>query len=115
MDVTTLEWTITIAATVAVLLFDVVVIARNPHEPTMRECAVALSIYVGAALGFGAFVWLHHGHEFGLQFYTGWLTEYSLSIDNLFVFIILMAALKVPRQFQQQALMVGIVLALLFR
>lgn len=115
VDVTTLEWTITIAATVAVLLFDVVVIARNPHEPTMKECAVTLSIYVGAALAFGAFVWLHHGHEYGLQFYTGWLTEYSLSIDNLFVFILLMAALKVPRQFQQQALMVGIVLALLFR
>ncbi|WP_051485962.1 TerC family protein [Nocardioides sp. J54] len=115
MDVTTLEWTITIAATVAVLLFDVAVIARNPHEPTMRECAIALTFYIGAALAFGAWTWLGHGQEYGLQFYTGWLTEYSLSIDNLFVFLLLMAALKVPRQFQQQALMVGIVLALLFR
>lgn len=115
MDVTTLEWAITIAATVGVLLFDVVVIARDPHEPTLKECAVALSFYVGAALAFGAFIWLHHGHDYGIEFYTGWLTEYSLSIDNLFVFIILMAALKVPRKYQQEALLVGIVLALVFR
>lgn len=115
MDVTTLEWTITLAATIGVLLFDVVVIARDPREPSMKECAVALCFYVGAALAFGLFVWFHHGHDFGIEFYTGWLTEYSLSIDNLFVFIILMAALKVPRKYQQEALLVGIVLALVFR
>ena len=115
MDVTTLEWTITIAVTVGVLLFDVIVIARDPHEPSMKECAIALCFYVGAAIAFGAFIWLHHGHDYGIEFYTGWLTEYSLSIDNLFVFIILMAALKVPRKYQQEALLVGIVLALVFR
>jgi tellurite resistance protein TerC len=115
MDVTTLEWTITFAATIGVLLFDIVVIARDPHEPTMKECAIALSVYIGAALAFGLFVWLHHGHDYGIEFYTGWLTEYSLSIDNLFVFIILMTALKVPRKYQQEALLVGIVLALVFR
>lgn len=115
MDVTTLEWTITICATVAVLLFDVIVIARDPHEPTMKECAIALTFYIGAAIAFGAFVWIHHGHDYGIEFYTGWLTEYSLSIDNLFVFIILMSALKVPRKYQQEALLVGIVLALIFR
>ncbi|MBM7516214.1 TerC family protein [Nocardioides nitrophenolicus] len=115
MDVTTLEWTITIAVTVGVLLFDVFVIARDPHEPSMKECAIALAVYVGAAVAFGVFILVHHGHDFGIQFYTGWLTEYSLSIDNLFVFIILMSALKVPRKYQQEALLVGIVLALVFR
>jgi tellurite resistance protein TerC len=115
VDISTLEWTITIAVTVAVLVFDVVVIARDPHEPSLKECAVALSVYVGAAVVFGAWIWLSHGHEMGVQFYAGWLTEYSLSIDNLFVFIILMAALKVPRDLQQEALMVGIILALVFR
>ena len=115
MDVTTLEWTITIVATIGVLLFDIVVIARDPHEPTMKECAIALCFYIGAALAFGAFIWIHHGHDFGIEFYTGWLTEYSLSIDNLFVFIILMSALKVPRKYQQEALLVGIILALIFR
>jgi tellurite resistance protein TerC len=115
VDVTTLEWAITIAATVSVLLFDIFVIARNPHEPSMRECAIALTFYVGAALAFGLFILLHHGTSYGVEFYTGWLTEYSLSIDNLFVFIILMSALKVPRKYQQEALLVGIVLALIFR
>lgn len=115
MDVTTLEWTITIVATIGVLLFDIVVIARDPHEPTMKECAIALCFYVGAALAFGMFVLLHHGTNYGVEFYTGWLTEYSLSIDNLFVFLILMAALKVPRKYQQEALLIGIILALVFR
>ena len=115
MEVTTLEWGITLAVTIGVLLFDVIVIARNPHEPSMKECALALSVYVGAAIAFGAWVWLFHGQDFGIEFYTGWLVEYSLSVDNLFVFIVLMAALKVPRQYQQEALMVGIILALIFR
>ena len=115
MDVSTLEWTITIGVTVAVLLFDVVVIARHPREPSMKECAIALAFYVGAAVVFGAYIWIYYGHDFGIEFLTGWMVEYSLSVDNLFVFIVLMAALKVPRQYQQEALMVGIILALIFR
>jgi tellurite resistance protein TerC len=115
VEVSTLEWAITIGVTVAVLLFDIVVIARDPHEPSMKECAIALSVYVSAAVAFGAWVLLFHGQDYGIEFYAGWLTEYSLSIDNLFVFIILMAALKVPRHLQQEALMVGIILALVFR
>jgi tellurite resistance protein TerC len=115
VDVSTLEWTITIGVTIAVLLFDVVIIARDPREPSMKECAIALSIYVGAAVVFGVWVWVFHGHDYGIEFLTGWLVEYSLSVDNLFVFIVLMAALKVPRDYQQEALMVGIILALIFR
>ncbi len=115
MEISTLEWSVTIAITAAVLLFDIIVIARDPHEPTFKECAVALSVYVGAAIAFGVWIWVGHGHDYGVQFYAGWLTEYSLSIDNLFVFIILMASLRVPREYQQEALMVGIVLALIFR
>ena len=115
MEVSTLEWTITLGVTIAVLIFDVIVIARDPREPSMKECAIALSIYITAALAFGAWVLLYHGHDYGIEFYAGWLTEYSLSMDNLFVFIVLMGALKVPRHLQQEALMVGIILALIFR
>ncbi|MGY2701794.1 MULTISPECIES: TerC family protein [unclassified Nocardioides] len=115
MEISTIEWAVTIGVTCAVLLFDVVVIARDPHEPSFRECIVALSVYIGAAVVFGAWIWISHGHDLGVQFYAGWLTEYSLSIDNLFVFIVLMAALRVPREYQQEALMVGIILALVFR
>ncbi len=115
MNVSQLEWIITLSVTVAVLLFDVVVIARNPHEPTTKECAVALSVYVGLAVAFGIWLWNFHSRQFALEFYAGWLTEYSLSVDNLFIFIIIMASFKVPRKYQQQALMVGIILALIFR
>jgi len=115
VNVSSVEWMITLAVTLAVLLFDVVVFARRPHEPSRRECVVALSVYVGLAVLFGLWVWHFHGSRFGLEFYAGWLTEYSLSIDNLFIFIIIMASFKVPKIYQQQALLVGIVLALVFR
>jgi len=115
MDVSTLEWGITIGVTLAVLLLDVALIAVRPHEPTFRECVIALMVYVGLAVLFGMFVWQHHGGDYGLQFFAGWLTEYSLSVDNLFIFLIIMASFNVPRTQQQQALLVGIVLALVFR
>ncbi|OMB96456.1 tellurium resistance protein TerC [Mycobacterium sp. NS-7484] len=115
MQVTQLEWIITLAVTIAVLLFDVVVIGRRPHEPTTRETATYLSIYIGMAVAFGIWVWVFHGNQFGLEFFAGWLTEYSLSVDNLFIFLIIMASFKVPRIYQQQALLVGIILALIFR
>ncbi|MET0994741.1 MAG: TerC family protein [Mycobacterium sp.] len=115
MNVSQLEWIITLGVTIAVLLFDVIVIGRRPHEPTMRECAIALSIYIGLAVLFAAWVWYFHGSQFGVEFIAGWLTEYSLSVDNLFIFLIIMASFNVPREYQQQALLVGIVLALIFR
>ncbi|EPQ24931.1 tellurium resistance protein TerC [Mycobacteroides abscessus subsp. bolletii CRM-0020] len=115
MQVSQLEWIITLAVTVAILLIDVIVIGRRPHEPSTRETATALSIYVGLAVAFGLWVWFFHGSQYGLEFYAGWLTEYSLSVDNLFIFLIIMASFKVPRLYQQEALLVGIILALIFR
>ncbi|MGV0744229.1 TerC family protein [Mycolicibacterium sp. XJ870] len=115
MQVTQLEWIITLTVTIAVLLFDVIVIGRRPHEPSTRETATYLSIYITMAVLFGVWVWFFHGSQFGLEFFAGWLTEYSLSVDNLFIFLIIMASFKVPRIYQQQALLVGIILALIFR
>jgi tellurite resistance protein TerC len=115
MNVSQLEWTVTLGVTIAVLLFDVIVIARRPHQPSMRECGVALSVYVALAVAFGLWVWHFHGSQFGLEFFAGWLTEYSLSVDNLFIFIIIMASFKVPKVYQQEVLLVGIILALVFR
>ena len=115
MHVSQLEWIVTVGVTIGVLLFDLVVIARRPHEPTMRECGVALSVYIGLAIAFGLWVSNFHGSQYGIEFYAGWLTEYSLSVDNLFVFIIIMASFNVPKVYQQQVLMVGIVLALVLR
>src|SRR5215213_10164831 len=115
MQVTQLEWIVTIAVTVAVLLFDVIVIGRRPHEPSKRELVTALSLYIGLAVAFGIWVYFFHGSQFGVEFFAGWLTEYSLSVDNLFIFLIIMASFNVPKKFQQQALLVGIILALIFR
>ncbi|WP_078330457.1 TerC family protein [Mycobacteroides salmoniphilum] len=115
MQISQLEWIITLAVTVAILLVDVVVIGRRPHEPSVRETATALSIYIGLAVAFGLWVWFFHGSQFGLEFFAGWLTEYSLSVDNLFIFLIIMASFKVPRIYQQEALLIGIILALIFR
>ncbi len=115
MDIHPWVWVVTVVVTSAVLLFDVVVVGRRPHEPSMRECARALSLFVGAAILFGVAITTISGVDYGAQFFAGWLTEYSLSVDNLFVFIIIMAKLDVPRQYQQTALLIGIVLALLMR
>ena len=115
MDVPTWVWWTTIIVTMSVLLFDIIVIGRKPHEPSMKEVSVGLAFYVSLALVFGAGVWMLAGHDYGVQFYAGWLTEYSLSVDNLFIFIIIMAKFGVPRKYQQEALMVGIVLALVMR
>jgi tellurite resistance protein TerC len=115
MQVTQIEWIVTLGVTMAVLLFDIIFIARRPHEPTFRECAIALTVYIGLAVAFGAWVWFSHGSQFGVEFFAGWLTEYSLSIDNLFIFLIIMASFNVPKKYQQEALLVGIILALIFR
>ena len=115
MDVPTWVWWTTILVTSALLLFDVIVLGRRPHEPSRKEVTVALSIYIGLAIVFGLGVWFFAGHQYGTEFFAGWLTEYSLSVDNLFIFIIIMARFGVPRQYQQEALLIGIVLALIFR
>ncbi len=115
VNVSQLEWIITLSVTIAILLFDVIVIGRRPHVPSKRETGTYLTIYITLAVAFGIWVWFFHGGQFGLEFFAGWLTEYSLSVDNLFIFLIIMASFNVPRKFQQQALLVGIILALIFR
>jgi tellurite resistance protein TerC len=115
MHVTPLVWWVTILVTSAILVIDVFVIGRRPHEPTRRETVGALVFFVGLALVFGGGVWATAGAEYGGQFFAGWLTEYSLSVDNLFIFIVIMGKLAVPRDLQQSALLIGIVLALVLR
>ena len=115
MIVSDVIWIVTLVTLVAVLLFDVFIIGRSPHEPSVKECAIAISVYVTAAIGFAGFVWWRWGIKHAGEFVAGWMTEYSLSIDNLFIFIIIMAKLKVPRKLQQYALMIGITLALILR
>src|SRR5690606_22433913 len=98
-----------------IIVFDLVIAYRRPHIPSVKESSLWISFYVGLALIFAALMFLLGDTEQGGQFIAGWLTEYSLSIDNLFVFIIIMARFSVPKKYQQEVLMVGIILALVFR
>ena len=115
MNVPTWVWWLTIVSVVLFLVFDVFYIGRNPHEPTMAECARHLAFYIALAIAFGIAVSALAGGEHGLAYFAGWLTEYSLSVDNLFVFLLIMGKFGVPRHLQQTALLIGIVLALVMR
>jgi tellurite resistance protein TerC len=115
VDVPTWVWLATFAVTAVIFTFDLVIVGRRPHEPSMKEASAYLSVYVGMAVAFGLGVWLSAGRTSGLEFFSGWLVEYSLSIDNLFIFIIIMSKFAVPRELQQYALMIGIVMALVMR
>ncbi len=115
MDIPTWLWWSTVVFTTGFLFVDVLVIGRRPHEPSMREVTRDLAFFVGAAILFGIGVYYFAGAQYGTEFFAGWLTEYSLSIDNLFIFIIILNKFAVPRELQQTALLIGIVLALVMR
>jgi len=97
------------------LLADLLIVTRRPHLPSMKESTVWVVFYVALALIFGLAMLAFAGGQAAGEFYAGWLTEYSLSVDNLFVFVIIMARFSVPRRYQQEVLMVGIIIALVLR
>lgn len=115
MQISLLTWVVTIVIMLAVLLVDAILMARRPHVPSTRECLFFIGLYVGLAVLFGLGLHLFAGGTHSGEFFAGWLTEYSLSLDNLFIFLIIMRKMRVPRASQQFGLLVGIMLALLFR
>jgi tellurite resistance protein TerC len=115
MEVTALGWTLTIGVIVALLALDLTVGVLRPHAVGFREAAVWSIFYIAVAVAFG-FVLAHvSGWEFGTQYFAGYLVEKSLSVDNLFVFVIIMGTFAVPAKYQQEVLTFGIVIALLLR
>ncbi|GGK99690.1 tellurium resistance protein TerC [Salinibacterium xinjiangense] len=99
----------------SILAFDLILAYRRPHVPSTKESAIWVSIYVGLALVFALLMLWQGSVDHAAEFIAGWVTEYSLSIDNLFVFVIIMARFSVPRKYQQEVLMVGILIALVLR
>jgi len=108
-------WLATVAGLVALLAVDLLLVGRGEHDVSVSEAGISVAIYVVLAIAFGIGVLALAGGQYAGEFFAGWLTEYSLSIDNLFVFTIIMAAFAVPRANQRNVLMVGIGLALLMR
>ncbi|WP_336639276.1 TerC family protein [Micrococcus luteus] len=98
-----------------ILLLDLLYVACRPHEPSMREAGLWIGFYVALALVFAGLLFALGDAQHGTEFLAGWVTEYSLSVDNLFVFLIIMAKFQVPRRYQQEVLMVGIIIALIAR
>ena len=115
MDVPFFVWALTIAAIVGMLIFDFVGHVRTPHAPTLRESALWSAVYVGIAVVFGLLVLWFSGAEYAGEYFAGYVTEKSLSVDNLFVFVLIMAAFAVPRELQQKVLLFGITFALALR
>ena len=108
-------WGLTILVIIGLLAFDFVFHVRKAHEPTIREAAVWSGIYVGLALLFGVVVLLFGGAQMGSEYFAGYITEKALSVDNLFVFLVIMGSFAVPRIDQQKVLLFGIVFALIAR
>jgi tellurite resistance protein TerC len=115
VDVSPLGWGLTIAAIAGLLLFDFVFHVRKAHVPTLREAAIWSALYVGIALLFGVGVWIFGGSDPGGEYFAGYVTEKALSVDNLFVFLIIMSSFRVPREDQQKVLLFGIVFSLFAR
>nr|VDG63430.1 Inner membrane protein alx [Streptococcus thermophilus] len=108
-------WLVTSAVILGFFIFDFVSHVRTPHEPSMKESGGWAAFYMTMAAIFGGIVWWQWDAEHGVQFFTGYITELSLSVDNLFVFALIMGAFKIPRAYQQKVLLIGIVMALVFR
>ncbi|MCW2600033.1 MAG: tellurium resistance protein TerC [Frankiales bacterium] len=116
LDVSLYTWVATIGGLILVLGYDQLVAHRKgEHEFSVGEALRWVGFYVGLAVAFGIGLWVVGGHQAGAEFFAGYLTEYSLSVDNLFVFVIIMSSFGVPRAYQHKVLLLGIALALVLR
>jgi tellurite resistance protein TerC len=115
MDVSVLVWSITIGAIVALIAVDLFTVSSKPHEVKFKEAASWSLFYVGIAVAFGIWVWQQYGSTAGTEYFAAYLVEKSLSVDNLFVFVIILAQFAVPSIYHQRILLIGVILALVLR
>ncbi|MGL3806552.1 TerC family protein [Paeniglutamicibacter sp. R2-26] len=115
MDVSPLIWVLTVVLIAGLLAFDYFFHIRKAHVPSLKESATWSSIYVGIAIAFGILVLAFGGRTMGSEYFAGYITEKALSVDNLFVFLIIISSFRVPREDQQKVLLFGIVFSLVAR
>jgi len=115
MDVSVLVWSVTIGAIVALIAVDLFTVSSKPHEVKFKEAASWSLFYIGIAIAFGIWVWQQYGSTAGTEYFAAYLVEKSLSVDNLFVFVIILAQFAVPSIYHQRILLIGVILALVLR
>ncbi|WP_033212601.1 TerC family protein [Kitasatospora phosalacinea] len=115
MDVSAALWGGTIAVLIALVVADFFIGGRKPHEVSVKEAGIWTAVWVALAVLFGGFLWWYGGGRPAGEFFAGYITEKSLSVDNLFVFILIMGKFAVPRIYQQRVLMFGVIIALVLR
>lgn len=115
MHVPLIAWIILVAVVIGILIFDFFGHVRKDHYPPLKESAIWTGIYISIALSAGVVIGLTLGWDLGTEYFAGWVTEWSLSLDNLFVFVIILSGFNVPRPLHQKVIAVGITLALIFR
>lgn len=115
MPVPTWLWIATIAGLLVLLAVDLVIVDHRPHHVGIREAACWVVFYIACAAIFGIGIWAFFGGRYAGEFFAGYVTEYSLSIDNLFVFVVILGAFAVPKIHQHKVLLIGVVLALVLR
>jgi tellurite resistance protein TerC len=115
MDVSLLTWALVVGAILALIVVDLLTVSRKPHDVLFKEAAIWSIFYIGIAIAFGVWVWQTAGSQFGTEYFAAYLVEKSLSVDNLFVFIIILAQFAVPSIYHQRVLMFGVILALVLR
>jgi tellurite resistance protein TerC len=115
MDVSFLAWAITIGAILVMIVIDLLTVSSKPHDVMFKEAAAWSIFYIGIAIGFGIWIWNSFGSVFGTEYFAAYLVEKSLSVDNLFVFVIILAQFAVPSIYHQRILLIGVILALVLR
>ena len=115
MDVSNLVWAVTIGAIAALILVDLFTVSSKPHDVMFKEATLWSIFYIGIAIIFGMWVWSSYGSQFGTEYFAAYLVEKSLSVDNLFVFVIILTQFAVPSIYHQRVLLIGVMLALVLR
>ena len=115
MNVSLETWIITAVVLLGIIVIDLILQVRRKTETSFKEAAIMSTFFILLAIAFMPFVSATWGSEFGEQYIAGFITEWSLSVDNLFVFLIIFTKLKVPAKARSQALIVGILIALILR
>lgn len=108
-------WIVTLTAFLVMFVVEFIVVERRAHAFSTKEAVAWIAFYVFAAVAFGVYIWMNFGHTYGQEFFAGWLTEYSLSADNVFVFAVILSSFAVPSVLKHRVLSIGILLAIALR